>query len=166
MFRPKRTIIRLCSKMKLSKSVGPSIKRVTVSLLYLSALPVAVTFNTTRNSTNMSLPNPQFTINNKLFISNETEKRLHVTGSARHEGIWRSGGIAPLTLNSELNGDVWSSCPGRFTSRRRVPVPINMGLAGPLSQSGRLEEEKMYCTCLGFNPVPRLSSSQPSHYTD
>jgi hypothetical protein len=42
--------------------------------------------------------------------------------SSRHEGVLRSGGIAPSVLDSALDGGEWSaSCPGRFTPRERAP---------------------------------------------
>jgi hypothetical protein len=45
-----------------------------------------------------------------------------INQESRHRHVWGSGGIAPLFLNSELDGSEWSvSRPCRFTPGKRVP---------------------------------------------
>jgi hypothetical protein len=68
----------------------------------------------------------------------------------RHEGVWRSGGIAPSFLTSELDGGVLSaSPPNRLTSGE--PSSGTHSVGGWVALPG---------------PEPRSSSRQRSRYTD
>jgi hypothetical protein len=61
----------------------------------------------------------------------------------RHKDVWGSGRIALHILTSALDGGEWpASCPGRFTTGERVPIPIGEEAGGPQSRSRRGGEEE------------------------
>jgi hypothetical protein len=59
------------------------------------------------------------------------------------KAYWESGGIAPRTLTSALDGGEWSaSRPGRFILGKEPLDSLDRKLGGPRSRSGRGGEEK------------------------
>jgi hypothetical protein len=54
---------------------------------------------------------------------------VNLSSSARHEGIWKCGGIALLVLDLDTSGHNWpSSRTDCFTPGETAPVPFNRRL--------------------------------------
>jgi hypothetical protein len=87
---------------------------------------------------------------------------------ATHEGIWGSGGIAPLILTLSLGRGEWSvSRPGRFTPVGRVPAShLIRGWVGPRVGLNFSAEEKTCCSSRRSNRQPSVVQPVRSHCTD
>jgi hypothetical protein len=59
------------------------------------------------------------------------------------EGIWESGGMAPLFFTLDARWRMISFAPGPFYLQEKNPqYPLNRRLGGPQSRSGRFGETK------------------------
>jgi len=89
-----------------------------------------------------------------LICSVHTFKGKQSCLSARHEGMWGSGGIAPRVFNFDTRW-IWvirlAPWP-LYPSGKSPEHPLSRRLCGLQNRSGHFEEEKFLPTLPGFEP--------------
>jgi hypothetical protein len=82
----------------------------------------------------------------------------------RHEGVWRSGCIAPYFLDLGTN---WSFTHLPLYSRGKSPWhQLDRRLSEPQSRSGQFGEERILDPIGTRNPTPEVVQPVASRYTD
>jgi hypothetical protein len=84
------------------------------------------------------------------------------------KAYWGSGGIAPRTLTSAIDGGEWSaSRPGRFTPRERAPGTHWIGVwVSPRAVLDAVVKKKIPSPLRESNPTTPIVQPVAQRYTD